>query len=184
MRNVANHFILAAALAIASSLGACSSTGSSYGDSSDPLVGTWTYSGRVPNIVNVTLTFKSDKSFAFVETVAPVTLPPGVMPGTCVTTHTYDGAYVATSSSAVNTLDWTFSGGTANQVTGCSDPSTNSSGTPMTSDAIASYRNQGMIPPATTTYDVTATTLLLTSPDVQHIGIGRGPQGTTLTRSP
>src|SRR5258708_34886223 len=113
MRNAANHFILAAALACASSLGACSGSGRSNGDSSDPLVGTWTYSGRVPNIVNGTLTFKSDNSFAFVETVAPVTLPAGVVPGTCVTTDTYSGAYDETISCAVNNLGWSFSGGTS-----------------------------------------------------------------------
>jgi hypothetical protein len=117
-----------------------------------------------------------------VADVAPATLPVGVEPGTCVTTQSFDGTYAETASSDGNTLEWTFAGGTANQVSGCSDPANDSPGTPMTPDAIASYRNQGLVPPATTTYTVTATTLLLTSPDVQHVGIGRG-QGTTFTKS-
>jgi hypothetical protein len=147
----------------------------------DPLVGTWTYSGNVPAQVNITLTFKADKTFTFVETVAPWGYPAGYVPNGCVTTDTYPGTYAESVPGGTNTLTWTFAGGTANAVSGCNDASMDSTGTPMTPDAITSYRNQGLIPPTTTTYSATSTTLVLTSPGNGTVGIGRNP-GTTFTK--
>jgi hypothetical protein len=160
----------------------CPASGCPAKDSgtTDPLVGTWTFGGNVPDQVNIFLTLKSDKTFTFVETVAPWEYPAGYVPNGCVTTDTHLGTYAESVSGGTNTLTWTFAGGTANAISGCNDASMDSAGTPMTPDAIASYRNQGLIPPTTTTYTATSTTLVLTSPD-NRVGIGRNP-GTTFTK--
>jgi hypothetical protein len=148
---------------------------------SDPLVGTWTSSRPALSVVDATVTFASDKTFTFVETVAPFSYPAGYVPNGCVTTDTYFGTYAESVSGGASTLTWAFAGGTANAVSGCNNASNDSTGTPMTADAIASYRDQGLIPPTTTTYAVTSTTLVLTSP-ANAYGVGRSP-GTTFTKS-
>jgi hypothetical protein len=79
-------------------------------------------------------------------------------------------------------LTWTFTGGTRNVVSGCDDASLDSAGTPMTTDDITAYRDQGVIPPTDMIYSVTSTTLVLRS-SVSGIGIGRSG-GTTFTKSP
>jgi hypothetical protein len=180
MKTGANLSTLLAGLASVFLVGAC---GSGTGTGSAPLLGTWTYSGSVPAFVNVTLTFKSDNSFTFVEDVAPFSRPAGVDPNTCVTTDIYDGTHRETTSGGAGALTLNFAGGTANQVSGCSDSSWNSAGTPMTPDAIASYRAQGLIPPETVNYATTSTTLLLITPNDGSGGIGRGA-GTTFVKSP
>ncbi|HEV3193228.1 MAG TPA: hypothetical protein VGY54_22120 [Polyangiaceae bacterium] len=149
----------------------------------DPLVGTWTYSGNVPARVVITLTFNSDKTFAFVEQVAPAATPVPVDGGPegCVTTHTFLGTYAETVSGGANTLTWTFAGGTANAVSGCNPASYDTAGTPMTADSITAYRAQGLIPPTPETYTVTSTTLVLTPPGNRGFGLGAT---TTFTRSP
>jgi hypothetical protein len=155
MRRSANRICWSAAWLGAFALGACG------GDDPGPLVGTWTYSGHVPAIVSITLTLRSDATFTFVEDVAPPTTPAGYKPDGCVTTHTYLGTYAGTVSGGASTLTWTFTGGTANAVSRCATASSNSAGTPMTADAIAGYRAQGLIPPSTEAYTVTPTTLVL-----------------------
>jgi len=157
-------------------VGACGSDAG--GDGPDPLLGTWTYSGSVPSRVDVTLTFESDGSFTGAEDVTPA----GIESEPCVTTELYEGTYVENASSGANTLTFGFARGTRNQVSGCSDPSDDSPGTPMTPEDIVSYRDQGLIPPETVTYAVTSTTLLLSSPEDGMAGIGRG-SGSSFTRS-
>ncbi|MET0793991.1 MAG: hypothetical protein ABW061_20895 [Polyangiaceae bacterium] len=155
---------VAAAAVVVVLLSSCSSDASSSdGDpATEALIGTWTYQGRVPNPVHVTLTFESDKTFRFVEQVSPSSLPAGsVEPSGCVTTESYFGTYAVATSGATNTLSWTFSDGTANAVAGCADSALDSAGTPMTADGIAAYREQGAIPPATVTYAVSSAALVL-----------------------
>ncbi len=130
---------------------------------SDPLVGTWQFNGHVPAIVTITLTFKSDKSFTFSETVAPATTPVGYFPNGCITTHSLYGTYAAAVSGGVNTLTWTFDGGTANAISGCNNAASDFAGTPMTPADIAGYTAQGLIPPTTETFAATSTTLVLTT---------------------
>ncbi len=147
--------VLASALALC----ACGGTSDDATSKQDPLLGAWTFSGNVPASVALTINLKDDKSFSFVETVAPFSRPAGVVDDGCVTTDTYLGTYAET---APNTLTWTFSAGTANAVSSCGTASNDSAGTPMTADAIESYRQQGLIPKATVTYTMTSTALVLT----------------------
>ncbi len=130
----------------------------------DPLIGTWSYSGHVPAIVTITLTLQADKTFTFSETVAPPTHPAGWVPTTCVTTHSLYGTYALTAPGGTPTVTWTFAGGLANTVTGCEDPASDTPGTPMTPEAIVAYRAQGLFPPVTEAYAVTATSLVFTEP--------------------
>jgi hypothetical protein len=125
----------------------------------DPLVGSWTYSGYVPDVITVTLTFDADNSFTMVETVAPLTTPRGYMPTSCMTTDTYLGTYAEGVAGGTNTLDLTFTGGTANAIVGCASALP---GTPLTPDLIVAYRNQGLVPATMNNYTVTSTTLVLT----------------------
>ncbi|HWL86817.1 MAG TPA: hypothetical protein VNO21_13495, partial [Polyangiaceae bacterium] len=90
------------------------------------LVGTWTFSGNVPNSLRATLTFNDDKTFKLVENLAPVTSPAGSHDPDCVTTDVYLGTYEETTSGATNLLTWTFAGGTRNTVSGCTDASLDS----------------------------------------------------------
>ena len=162
-------------------LSACSASDTSNTQSA--LVGTWTYRGNVPSFVNITLTFKGDKTFTFVEQIAPFSTPAGVMPAAgCVTTDTFSATYAEAVSGEVNTLDWAFTSGTANAVSGCTDASLDSAGTPETADDLSDRIAQGDAPPMALTYSVTSTTLLLTSPDDGSFGVGRSP-GTTFTRA-
>jgi hypothetical protein len=64
---------------------ACSGSGSS---NRDPLIGSWTFSGSVPDLVTVTLTLSPDKTFTMLEAVAPPTLPAGTKPTSCMTMDT------------------------------------------------------------------------------------------------
>jgi hypothetical protein len=128
--------------------------------------------------VTVTLTFSPDKTFTMVETVAPPTTPRGVGPTACVTTDTYLGAYTAGVAAGENTLDLTFTGGTANAIEGCD---AGSPGTPMTSDGIAAYRAEGLVPATTNTYALTATTLVLT-PTSGSSGVGLATGVTRFTK--
>ncbi|HEY7374292.1 MAG TPA: hypothetical protein VIF57_19170 [Polyangia bacterium] len=174
MRNAAIPVGLIVTLVGTLALGGCDGGGGNEGQAS--LVGGWTYSGRVPNMVTVALIFGPDQTFTFVEQVAPVTSPAGSGPSTCVTSHNFSAAYVQ----AANTLTWTFTQGTRNVVSGCGDASSDSAGTPMTADDITAYTNQGEFPPTNLTYSVTATTLVLTS-SVSGVGVGRS-DGTTFTK--
>ncbi len=63
------------------------------------------------------------------------------------------------------------------------NPSENSAGTPMTSDGVASYIEQGYLPPTALTFHATASTVLLSSTDTSTAGVARGA-GTTFTRVP
>jgi hypothetical protein len=82
----------------------------------------------------------------------------------------------------MNRLTWTFTDGTRNVVSGCNDASHDSPGSPMTADDLTSYEGQGMIFPASLSYTMTATTLVLSS-SVTGGGVGRSA-GTTFTKSP
>jgi hypothetical protein len=145
--------------------GACDSAHQS------PLVGTWTYSGQVPAIVTVALTFKSDGTLVLIEDVAPPTRPAGVVADGCITTDTYFGKFKDTESGHANTLTWTFTDGTANAVSGCNTPSYNSAGTPMTVEALEAYRDQGLVPPETTNFTVTSTELILNPTVTNAVGL-------------
>jgi hypothetical protein len=145
-----------ALVALLYGVSACSS-GSGSADR-DPLVGSWTFSGSVPDLVTTTLTFNSDKTFTMLETVAPPTLPAGAAPSSCVTTDKYLGTYAEGVAGDMNTLALTFTGGTANAIVGCD---AGAPGTAMTPDSIAAYRDQGLVPATMNDYTVTSTTLVL-----------------------
>lgn len=130
--------------------------------SQDPLVGTWTFSGDVPDIVTITLTLNADKSFAFAETVAPLTLPAGTGPTTCVTTDYLHGSYAETAPGGVNTLTLTIAGGTDNAVSLCAAATMDSAGSPMTPADITAFTAQGLLLATTQTYTVNSNTLVLT----------------------
>ncbi len=153
--------------------------GGSDSGNRDPLVGSWTFSGSVPDIITVTLTFSPDKAFTMLETVSPPTLPAGVEPTSCVTTDTYLGMYAEGVAGGTNTVDLTFTGGTANAIVGCD---AGSAGTPMTSDAIAAYRNQGLVPATMNTYAVTSTTLVFTPTPSNPSIVGLATNPTTFTK--
>jgi hypothetical protein len=127
-------------------------------DARDPLVGVWKFSGSVPAQVNVTFTLHEDRTFNYVETVAPLTHPAGHVPTGCVTTDSYSGAY----SDGNGTLTLTFAGGTVNAVSGCNETSTNSPGRPATAADIAAFTAQGLILPGLESFSLTSTTLTLT----------------------
>src|SRR5580765_2185714 len=105
-RHVGSHSpkvgLFVAAILVLSGLSACD------GSSQDPLVGTWTFSGQVPAIVNIALSVNSDKTFTFVEQVAPATTPAGTMGAACITTDTFAATYAEMISGGTNTLTWTF----------------------------------------------------------------------------
>jgi hypothetical protein len=149
----------------------------------DPLVGKWTWSGPAPGPTTLTITFSAEKTFIFDEQVAPGSEPAGYMPNGCITTELLHGTYAEMVSEAADDLTWAFTDGTANQVTECNNPSENSAGTPMTSDGVASYIEQGHLPPTALTFHATASTLLLSSTDTSTAGVARGA-GTTFTRVP
>jgi hypothetical protein len=143
-----------------------------------PLVGTWTYSGSVPDFVTLALTFNANGTFAAVEQVAPFSIPAGEerAPG-CATTDSYSGSYESSDAGGQGTVTWTYDTGTVNAVLGCDDASLDMPGTAATSDVIASYTAQNTLPPATEAYVETQATLVLTP------GFGRGTLPTTFTRS-
>jgi hypothetical protein len=157
------------ALLSLNALGACG------GEPPAPLVGTWTFAGSVPAIVKTTLTFHSDKTFVFMEDVAPPTTPAGSVSDGCIVTDTLSATYAEGVTGDVNTLTWKFTHGTANAVSGCNAASNDSPGTPMTSDAISDYIDEGLVPPMAVTYLLTSTTLALTP--------GLGPNTTTFTKA-
>jgi hypothetical protein len=170
----------------ASEAGDASHTNDTVATTTDPLVGTWKWSGRAGAFVDLTITFNEDKTLAFSEHVTPASFPAGTiptMPTTCVTTDLYAGTYAETSSQGGHALTWTFTNGTADAVTGCSDASSDSPGSPIPADAIDSLIGQGWIPPYTVSYSVTPTTLILSSSDTAHVGVGRGA-GTTFAKVP
>jgi hypothetical protein len=182
IRSVTHRVGLSVALLAALALNGCGGgSQGAHGVTQDPLLGTWMYSGHVPAIVDVALTFSADKTLELVEQVAPASEPAGAMADGCVTTDTLNGTYVEGVSAAdIDTLSWTFSSGTANVQTGCKVVAYNSAGTPMTADAVSSYIEQGTLPPMSLTYTADATTLVLTS----KAGTGVGSSaGTTFTRS-
>jgi hypothetical protein len=144
----------------------------------DPLVGTWTWSGKAPGPTTLTITFNADKTFVFNEQVAPATRPVGVVLSGCVTTELYHGTYTRTGD---HQLTWAFTDGTANAVAGCHNPADDSAGTPMTPDDVTTHIEQGHLPPTTVRFDATASILLLTSPDKSTAGVARGA-GTTFTK--
>jgi hypothetical protein len=126
----------------------------------DPLVGTWNFSGSVPAIVKVAFTLNADKTFSFVEDVAPPTWPAGYVPNGCVTTDTFLGTYAATAS----TLTLTVTGGTDNAVHSCNNPATNTPGVPMTAADVSALSPQGLFPPPTVSYTLADQHLTLTAP--------------------
>jgi hypothetical protein len=178
MRNVANRFALPMALVAVFAIGACG--GDDPTPAQDPLLGTWTYSGAVPDEVTIALTFNPDKTFTFVEQVAPATEPAGFTPDGCVTTDTFSAKYAETVSGGTNSLTWTFTGGTTNAVSGCK--SNDSAGTPMTAADLKAYIGEGTVPPTTLKYTATSTTLVLTSSVTDSAGVAQGA-GTTFTKS-
>jgi hypothetical protein len=129
-----------------------------------PLVGVWTFKGRVPEIVDVTFTLKDDRTFTYAENVAPTSIPVGAGPDGCVTTDSYSGTY----SEGGSTLTLTFAGGTVNAVF-CTDAAKNSAGSPATDADITAFTDEGLILPRTESFSLTSTTLTLTP------GLGLGP---------
>ena len=128
-----------------------------------PLVGTWTYSGRVPAVITIALTFNADGTFSALETVAPPTLPAGAVPSPgCQTTDTYAGTYVVLEADAKSTVTWTYDTGTVNAILGCDDPSVDRAGTAATPEGIAAFTAQNILPPAMEAFTQTPTTLVLT----------------------
>jgi hypothetical protein len=142
----------------------------------DPLVGSWTYSGSVPDLITVTLTFGVDHTLTMQESVAPLTTPAGGTNTSCITMDTYLGTYAEGVDGGTNTLALTFTGGTANAIVDCD---AGRSGTPMTPDSIADYREQGLVPATMNNYAVTSTALVLTPtstlPAVAGESCGPGP---------
>lgn len=156
----------------------------------DPLVGSWTYSGSVPDRITVTLTFGADNTLTMQESVAPLTVPAGGFATSCVTMDTYFGTYAEGVANGTNTLALTFTGGTTNAIVDCD---ASSPGTPMTPDLIADYRDQGLVPATMDNYTVSSAALVLTPtstvPPVAGESCGPGPcdhglatQVTTLTK--
>ncbi len=168
---------------VALSSAALAGCGSSLGDPNatdgpDPLVGAWTYSSRPPDPVAINLALNADKTFTFVEEVAPFGYPAGVVPVPgCATTHTFLGTYAEAVSGGAPMLLWTYTGGTVNAILRCDDPSHDSVGTPVTAEDIAVRIADNGIPPMTVGYTVTSTTLVLAYSWV----VGGS---TTLTKSP
>ena len=127
-------------------------------------------------MITIALTFDADGTFSAGEQVAPATGGPAgsePAPG-CQTTDSYRGLYVVFTAGGQSTMTWAYDTGTVNAIVGCDDPSRDMAGTPATPDAIASYTDQNILPPATEAYRVTPTTLVLTP--------GFGPS-TTFARS-
>jgi hypothetical protein len=124
----------------------------------DPLVGVWKFDGAVPARVNVTFTLNDDRTFDYVENVAPPSYPAGYVPNGCVTTDSYSGTY----SEGASALTLTFAGGTVNAVSGCNDPSTNSAGRPATEADITAFTTEGLILPGLERFSSTEATLTLT----------------------
>src|SRR5690348_15725464 len=58
-------------------------------------VGTWKFSGNVPDFVDATLTFEASGQYELVEQIAPPTTPAGSSSSGCVTTFTTSGTYSA-----------------------------------------------------------------------------------------
>jgi hypothetical protein len=128
-----------------------------------PPVGTWTFSGGVPAIITIALTFNPEGNFSAVEQVAPPTSPAGAGPAPgCATTDSYSGTYDVSDAGGKNTVTWTYGTGTVNAIEGCDDASLNTAGTTATPDGIASYTAQNILPPATEAYAETQTTLFFT----------------------
>jgi hypothetical protein len=156
----------------------------------DPLVGTWRWTGPSPGPTALSITFKADNTLALVEQVQPGSLPAGSSPqpppgfdsDSCVPVLFCYGTYADTLSEGVHVLDWAFTDGTKDQVSGCSNPSSNSPGVPLSDDEVTSFIDQGHLPPRTLTYDVSTSELRLTSADTSA-GVGR-VEGTTFTRAP
>ena len=149
--------------------------------SSVPLVGTWTYSGHVPAIITLALTFNSDGTFSAVEQVAPATGgPAGQQPSPgCTTTDSYAGTYAVSEAGGQRFVTWNYDTGSVNAILGCDDASLDMAGSAATPDAIASYTEQNILPPATEAYTQTPTTLLL-RPGFE----GSSGASTTFTKSP
>ncbi len=193
MNLVARRFASLATLAAAAlALGACSASSSPSTTSNEqsPLVGTWTYSGSVPDSITVYVSFEANKAFTFVETVAPATTPAatpdaGDLSGNagCVVEDSYEGTYDTTSTGGTNTLTMNFASGTANRVYRCTSGSGDSPGQAMDQAAIDSYRGQGLIPAPAETYDVTSTTLVLTPPNSTGTEGGFNTSTKTLTKT-
>ncbi|SRR6266498_136704 len=170
-------------LLLASLLGAGLGIGGGCGSSTASAVapvGTWTYSGHVPAVITIALTFNADGTFAAVEQVAPASTPAGAPPAPgCATTDTYAGTYDVSGADGQSTVTWSYDTGTVNAIEGCDDASLDMAGTAATPDAIVSYTEQNILPPATEVYTRTATTLVLTP------GFGRSPgTSTVFTKSP
>jgi hypothetical protein len=152
------EFFLASVVGVALALGG----GCGSSDPAPP-VGTWTYSGNVPAIITIALTFDADGGFSAVEQVAPATTPAGGQPAPgCATTDRYRGAYAVSEIGGNSSVTWTYATGTVNAIEGCDDASLNSAGTAATPEAIASYTAQNILPPATEAYRESQTTLVLT----------------------
>lgn len=183
-RTASLFFLICGAFACSGSVGADGGDGASDSRGPDPVVGSWTFRGEVPDIVTITLTFNSDKTFDMVETVAPSISIGGPGPSTCVATDTdtYTGTYAEGFGNGASMLDLTFTGGTANGLSGCG---ADSPGTPMTAQSIEDYRQQGLVPATTNTYTITATTLVLTpaAQDAQSGG-GLGDSPATFSKVP
>jgi hypothetical protein len=143
-------------------------------------IGTWTYSGHVPAIITIALTFNPDGTFTAAEQVAPATTPAGspAAPG-CATTDSYAGTYGVSEADGHSTVTWSYDTGTVNAVEGCDDASLDRAGTAATPDGIASFTEQNILPPATEAYTQAATTLVLT-PGFE----GTSGTGTVFTKSP
>ena len=126
----------------------------------------------------INLALNADKTFTFVEEVAPFGYPAGVepVPG-CATTHTFFGTYAETVFGGAPALQVAYTGGTVNAIVRCDDPSNDSVGTAVSSENIVVLIADNRIPPTTVGYTVTSTTLVLAYSWV----IGGS---TTLTKSP
>jgi hypothetical protein len=154
--------------------------GEGYGDPNDPdpLIGSWNYQGGAGISINATLTFRPDGTFVMVEMVAPTLYPIGLGPSTCHTTDLYLGTYEEDVDGGAAVLGLTFDGGMSNAIVGCGACRP---GTPMTADAVAANRAQGLVPATSNTYMASSTTLVLV-PTSGMPGPGLGHSPTTFNR--
>jgi hypothetical protein len=156
----------------------------------DPLVGTWRWTGYSPGPTALSVTFNADNTFAFVEQVQPASLPagssplppPGFDPDSCVPVLFCNGTYEEMVSQGVHVLNWMFTDGAKDKISGCDDPSQDSRGAPLTDGEVASFIDQGHLPPTILTYDVSTNELRLGSAVTTSAGVGRG-DGTTFTKA-
>jgi hypothetical protein len=159
-------------------------------EATDPLLGTWRWTGQSPGPTALSVTFNADNTLAFVEQVQPASLPAGSPPlpplgfdpDRCLPILFCNGMYEGTVSQGVHVLNWTFTDGTKDKISGCGNPSSDSPGAPLSAGEVSSFIDQGHLPPTTLTYDVSTSELRITSAVTTRAGVGKG-DGTTFTKA-